>query len=431
MESDNQNATASKRTFFNLGVFEFLTFLRRGVFYTFMITYLHMLMQTVTYTAALGTLNMIGSSLGQNLLWGRLSDKRKSRATLIIAGETIAAFSYMIVFLIHKFFLSTNNEFTAGLAIIIGLSILEFFWSMSDVGWAALMTDVTVPQTRGRIIGLMNFVACLGRLFGIFFSGFLYNGGEGFSSGTIFYTVITMLFIGAALMAITSRSTKTGNTKQQKHTDLKQTSTDETPAKNVKTYWLFLLILIIIVLGAASINQIFILFLQLPNGLNATDPQMTLILDAWTAGGLVSLVVGRLADKIGRSRVILLGLVLATITPLLYSSATSVPLMALIYGVNGVSFWTIQTVGLVFAGDLIPRHRRGRLLSRYNAVIALSWGPAGILIGGPLADIQVGRIGLSAYTAYVNTFYLSAILVAAGTVLFAIKFANLKPENNL
>jgi hypothetical protein len=53
--------------------------------------------------------------------------------------------------------------------------------------------------------------------------------------------------------------------------------------------------------------------------------------------------------------------------------------------------------------------------------MALSWGPAGILIGGPLADIQVNSLGLSSYAAYVNTFYVSSILVALGTVLFAIK----------
>ncbi len=97
--------------------------------------------------------------------------------------------------------------------------------------------------------------------------------------------------------------------------------------------------------------------------------------------------------------------------------------MAIIYALNGVSFWTIQTVGLVFAGNLIPRDRRGRLLSRYNTVIALSWGPAGFLIGGPLADLQVNFYGKSPYSAYVNVFYLSSIIVLAGTLLFVLRVA--------
>jgi MFS family permease len=100
--------------------------------------------------------------------------------------------------------------------------------------------------------------------------------------------------------------------------------------------------------------------------------------------------------------------------------------MALVYGLNGVSFWTIQTVGLVFAGDLIPRDRRGRLLSRFNTVIALSWGPAGFLIGGPLADLQVNLYGRSPHAAYVNVFYVSSIIVLVGTILFILRVARPK-----
>jgi MFS family permease len=110
--------------------------------------------------------------------------------------------------------------------------------------------------------------------------------------------------------------------------------------------------------------------------------------------------------------------------------ATTVPLMALIYGVNGVSFWTIQTVGFVLAGDIIPQHRRGRLLSRYNTVMALSWGPAGVLIGGPLADFQVNNLGLSPHTAYVNTFYVSSAMLICGMVLFALKVTTDGHGNN-
>jgi MFS family permease len=164
--------------------------------------------------------------------------------------------------------------------------------------------------------------------------------------------------------------------------------------------------------------------LNLPGGLNFNDSQMSLVLSAWTIGGMIaSLAGGRLSDKFGRIKILLMGLCFAMVTPLLYPLASNMPLMAIIYGLNGVSFWTIQTVGLVFAGDLIPKDRRGRLLSRFNTVIALSWGPAGFLIGGPLADLQVHLYGMSSYAAYVNVFYLSSIIVLAGTLLFVLRVA--------
>jgi len=416
-------STSLRSVFFNLSLFQFLTFVRRGVFYTFMINYLYMLMGTVTSTAALGTLNMFASALGQNLLWGKISDRYRVRAKLVIAGETIAGFAYMAVFLIHKSFLDVENNLAAGLTIILGLSILEFFWSMSDVGWAALLTDVTAAEMRGKIIGALNFIASLGRMVGILFAGYLYFDGEGFRNGTIFYIVTILLFIGTIVMTLVSRREKTKTLNSiviEKNENLEE----KVYIENEKTYKWFLTALIIIVLGASSINQIFLLFLELPEGLGAESHEMSIILASWTVGGMVaSISSGGLADKIGKSKVILLGLVLAIFTPISYGFAKNVPLMALAYGLNGASFWIIQTVGFALAGDLIAEHKRGRLLSRYNTVMALSWGPAGMLIGGPFADFQINVLGMPKHVACINAFYLSSIIVALGTIVFAMKIA--------
>ncbi|MEM3695044.1 MAG: MFS transporter [Candidatus Bathyarchaeia archaeon] len=413
--------TGLGKVFFNLSLFQFLTFVRRGVFYTFMINYLYMLMGTVTSTAALGTLNMFASGLGQNLLWGKISDRYKLRSKLVITGETIAAFAYIAVFLVHKSFIDVGNGVAAGLTIIFGLSVLEFFWSMSDVGWAALLTDVTTPEVRGKVVGVLNFIASLGRMVGIFFAGYLYFEGEGFKNGTIFFVVTTLLFVGAVIMALVSRREKAKTAsipiarKHEKHES-------EFYGENERTYKWFLASLIIIVLGMASINQIFLLFLELPEGLGAQSQEMSIILSAWTAGGMIaSLTSGSLADKVGRAKAIVLGLFLAIFTPLSYGYARSVPLMALVYGLNGVAFWTVQTVGFALAGDLIPEHRRGRLFGRYNTVMALSWGPAGLFVGGPFADFQVNFLGMPKSIAYINAFYLSSIIVALGTALFIAK----------
>jgi MFS family permease len=419
---------AQKNIIVNLSLFQFLSFVRRGVFYTFMINYLFSLMQTATSTTLLGTLNMVASALGQNLLWGKIADRYRLRAKLLIAGESIAAAAYLIVFLIHKSLLDNQANFAAGLSLIFGLSFLEFFWSMSDVGWAALLTDVTTTKTRGGIVGALNFIASLGRMIGISFAGFLYNNGEGFRQGTIFYIVITMLIVTATIMWITSMYEKKTNAKIEKAVIRnlpKENSLSSSDSKEI--YKWFLISLIIIVIGTACINQIFLIFLEIPEGRHFSDPEIASILTVWTLGGmLTSLTSGWLADKMGRANILIMGLILAATTPLFYGVASSVLTMALVYGINGVAFWTIQTVGFAFVGDIIPEDQRGRLFSRYNTVMALSWGPAGFLVGGPLADLQIQSFGLTRFTAYVNTFYVSSILVALGTVLFTLKVARQK-----
>lgn len=424
-------SATSKKTFFNLGLFQFLSFVRRGVFYTFMINYIFGLMPAVIYTALLGTLDMLASALGQNLLWGRIADRYNLRAKLVIAGESIAAIAYLIVFQIHKFLIDSQANFSAGLSLILGLAILEFFWSMSDVGWAALLTDVTTAKNRAGIVGALNFIASLGRMIGINFAGFLYNDGEGFRQGTIFYIVIAMLCTSAALMWATSRTVQTQNRKAKEPAREKQTAKPSGKSSTQAYKW-FLISLIMLVIGATCVNQVFLLFLRLPNGLNAKDPEVSLILTAWTLSGmLTSLTCGWLASRFGKIKLLFTGFVIAIVTPLLYGLAGDVLIIAAIYGMNGVSFWIMQTIGFAFAADMIPEDRKGRLFSRYNAVIALGWGPAGFLVGAPLADIQTQRLGLSVHAAYINTFYASAIILLLGAILFTLKVARTESKKQL
>lgn len=426
----SQQPATQRSIFLNLSLFQFLCLVRRGVFYTFMINYLYNLMKSATLTTLLGTFNMIGSSLGQNLLWGKISDRYRLRAKLILAGESIAAITYFIVFQIHKYLIDMQADFSAGLSLIIGLSILEFFWSMSDIGWAALLTDTTTTKTRGVIVGALNSIAALGRMIGIIFAGFLYDNGNGFRSGTIFYIVIGMLAVSATIMWITSRSTQKTTVKTEELI-IKDAPEANAVSDNGKIYKWFLISLIVIIMGTACVSQIFLLFLPLTEGLAASAPEMSLILTAWTLGGMLTCVFcGRLADRFGRIKILFVAFFLATLTPIFYGSAPDFLTMAFIYGLNGVSFWAIQTVGFAFAGDIIPEDRRARLLGRYNTVMALSWGPAGLLIGGPLADLQTDKLGLSAHTAYINVFYVSAIIVAIGTLLFAAKVARSKQKAN-
>ena len=425
--------SVSRQTIFGLWSFQFLTMMRRGVFYSFMYIYLFSLLGNVTSTAALGTLTMLMSTIGQNMLWGRISDRYKLRAQLIVIGEVTAGLAYIAVFLLHKHYIDLGIPLAAGYILISGLAVLEFFWSMSDVGWAALVTDITTPETRGSFIGTINFIMSTGRMTGIILAGSLYADGLGFRQGTIFYIVTIMLMIGATIMWLVAKSIKTSSQPPSAEpTTSESTQPGDTVTeskstrKNEKAFIWFLIALTIVVLGTASTGQVFPLFLKLNEGLNATDLEVSLILSAWTLGGmLASVIAGKMADMAGRTSVILAGLLMASVTPLFYGFVPNVAMMAVVYGINGVAFMTLQTAGFALAGDIIPEHRRGRLLSRYNSVMALSWGPAGLLIGGPITDTQTMILGISPRSAYFSTFIVSSALVLVGTLIFTAKVRNL------
>ncbi len=73
---------------------------------------------------------------------------------------------------------------------------------------------------------------------------------------------------------------------------------------------------------------------------------------------LANLSCWRFANRIGSANVLLTGLALTMIIPLFYGSAPTVLTMAFVYGLNGISFWIIQTAEFGFAGRHNSRRQK-------------------------------------------------------------------------
>jgi len=96
-----------------------LAMFRRELFYAYLSVYLrHFLDLSVTETTLFAPLPMLLNAVFQTFCWGPLPDRRQKQRPLIIAGEILA-----------------------GYVIIGDLSVMEIFWSMSNVGWGRATTD--------------------------------------------------------------------------------------------------------------------------------------------------------------------------------------------------------------------------------------------------------------------------------------------------
>ncbi len=189
-------------------------------------------------------------------------------------------------------------------------------------------------------------------------------------------------------------------------------------------YW-FLASIAIVSLGTYSILQILIFYVNLDAPIGATSFDIAMISNSASIATIVaSLLAGPLADRVGRKNALGLGLVLSVVTPILYMFAQNATQMIVINSLSGVSMALIAVVGYLLASDLIPPESRGRLFGQYNAVMSVSFGIAGTVIGGPIADYMIGT-GATNAAAYVATFQVAAAISLIGTVLFALK---VRPE---
>ena len=133
--------------FFSISSFQILAMFRRGMFYAYLSIYLrYFLNLSVTETTLFATLPMLANIIFQATLWGRLSDRYQLRRTLIFWGEILGGIGTLVVWFVHTL---PEGHRAMAYVIIFGLTVVEIFWSMSNIGWSALISDLYPPDERG------------------------------------------------------------------------------------------------------------------------------------------------------------------------------------------------------------------------------------------------------------------------------------------
>lgn len=415
----------NKKVVLGLSSFQFMAMSRRGLFYTFLALYLNVkLGLSVTETTLLASLTMIANSSSQTFVWGKVSDKYQARTSLVVVGETTAALGYIVVYFFHIYLLNTQGPTAAAFSIIGGLSILEFFWSMSNVGWSALISDLSTSKERGKLMSVISSIGGVGQIIGVSVSAAFYDwGGEagGFTSGLLFFFASGIMLASAFLIWISTHTAKRVHENRQTDEVVFKQSVPLSNSHRFRAFHWFLVSIFVVGLGTFSILQILILYVNLEAPIAATPFDISMIRNSASIATIItSLIAGSIADKIGRKSALGLGSVLAVVTPILYIFAQNALQMIVINSLSGISSALMTVVGYLLASDLIPAERRGRFFGQYNAVTYMSFGLAGTFIGGPIADYLIST-GLTKAAAYVATFQVASAVSGIGTVIFALK----------
>jgi len=96
-------------------------------------------------------------------------------------------------------------------------------------------------------------------------------------------------------------------------------------------------------------------------------------------------VVGKLADLFGRRRLFILSIGVFCVGSLLCGLATSMPLLVVFRGLQGIGAGGIQTCSLIVMGDMFPPRQRGQwqVINSIGFATASAIGPT---VGGLLSD---------------------------------------------
>ena len=402
------------KTFIGLSSFQILAMFRRGLFYTYLSIYFRdFLKLTVTETTLYATLPMIMSVVFQNFVWGPISDRFQRRRTLIILGETLAGIGTILVWLIHY---GIKNLFIAGYVIIFGMSVIEIFWSMSNIGWSALISDLYPSLHRSKVMGQLTSIGGVGRIIGISIGGILYDNGFGFRDGPLFFVASLVMFISTLPMLFTPEGGIKFNNFEESNRE-----TAKKPSSNFKlVFWVFILSLIFINFGRNSISIPYSQYLTLNDGFNVNSIVLSYIANTRSiAVLLIGYSAGFLSKKMGHARTLILG-TSSSIAGLLMT-ALSPNLFLIFVGsfLLGTGDVIITASSYALASDLIPIKIRAKLFGVYNTTFFLSWGITGTLISAPIIDLLIYQ-GFSDVFAYIISFLVAALITLIGLLIFII-----------
>ncbi|MFO7794708.1 MAG: MFS transporter [Promethearchaeati archaeon] len=409
-------------TLIGLSSFQVLTMFRRGLFYTYLSIYLRdFLNLSVTETTLYATLPMIMSVLFQNFVWGPLSDKLQKRRSLIILGEILAGIGTISVWFIHYF---ESNYWIAGYIIIIGLSFIEIFWSMSNIAWSALISDLYPSIERSKIMGRLTSIGGLGRIVGITFGGYLYDNGFGFRNGILFFIASLVMFLSTLPMLLAPE----GGIQHlhKSNNDEVDIQDNQTNLKHKYVFMIFIIAMVFINFGRNSISIPYSQYLILDSGFDVDSILLGFIVNTRSfAVIIVGLMAGYLSKKIGHAKTLILGVLLAIVALILTAVAHQLFIIFVGSFLIGTSEVIIYAASYAIASILIPEEYRGKLFGAYNATFFLSWGLACTAISGPLIDYLIIK-GISEVMAYQVAFFVGAIISFVGLIIFIISEIKLR-----
>jgi MFS family permease len=416
--------------FLGLSSFQALAMFRRGVFYTFLGVYLRSYLGlSVTETTLFETIPMLLNVAFQALVWGRLTDKLQLRRSLIIAGEVMASAGHLLMWYFHSI---APDPRAAGYVVIWGLSIIEIFWSMSNVGWSAFISDVYSVERRNAVQGKLASIGGIGRIAGALLGGLLYDGlgkaypGWGFKEGGIFFaaalamlvSVIPLLFIpeggiGYRMAAIGDGSGAAGG---------------KAEGGDLLVFVIFVLAMLLVNSGANSLASIKGQYLDLDEGFAASPGAISLVMNVESGSLIVAgLFMGFLGRKMGIPGLLVMGTSFGIVSLSLYAAAPGIGLVYLASVFKGASEGCIASSSYAFASTLMPPEKRGRYFAVFNAAFFLSWGLSATLLTGPLIDslLRAGRNPVFAYRMGVAS---ALALMLIGLCLLSALLAFLRPR---
>jgi len=187
-----------------------------------------------------------------------------------------------------------------------------------------------------------------------------------------------------------------------------------------KTFASLFLAVAVAMLGIGVIAPILPLYVKT---FSASAMMIGIIMGSFSLSrGLLGPFVGRLSDRIGRKRILMVGLGIFALVSLCYSLAANVWQLILVRVIQGAASVMVTPIAQGYVGDISPIGKEGRMMNLFYSSMFIGVG-LGPLLGGPLTDLW------SYHAAFAVMGLLSAISLLLVVVTVPVDHARGKTSS--
>ena len=348
--------------------------------------------------------------------------EKNSRVNVIVRFVTLQAFIWLPILILGLFFM--NNLFLKSLPIllIIFYALYAIFGSLAGPAYFSLMGDLVPKKIRGIYFGKRNRISTTIALIATFAASFILDFFKTKGYLLIGFSIIFLIAGISRFIAsrIFDRHYEPSLTLPKEYYFSFTQFIKKAPKNNFGKFAIFVSLIYFSTLIA---GPFFAVYMLSPSELGLGYKWFTLITVSSSIATLIFFPYwGKFSDKYGNKRLLVIGSIIISITPILWIFSPNPLYLVLVPNVLGGIGWAAFNLGASnFIYEAVTPERRAICVAYYNVLIGV-----GSFIGASLGGFITEYVPISFMNVFLFVFLLSGISRALASVIMLPKIKEVR-----